>query len=42
MKSGINRRQFMQKSRVGAAAAPLVAHVLGHAKDIAGGTTHHG
>lgn len=30
MKPGINRRQFMQKSLVGAAAAPLVAHVLGH------------
>jgi len=30
MKSGINRRQFMQKSLVGAAAAPLVTHVLGH------------
>jgi predicted dehydrogenase len=30
MKTGINRRQFMQKSLVGAAAAPLVTHVLGH------------
>ena len=30
MKAGINRRQFMQKSLVGAAAAPLVTHVLGH------------
>jgi predicted dehydrogenase len=30
MKAGINRRQFMQKSLVGAAAAPLVNHVLGH------------
>ena len=29
MKSGINRRQFMQKSLVGAAAVPLVTHVLG-------------
>jgi predicted dehydrogenase len=29
MKSSINRRQFMQKSLVGAAAAPLVTHVLG-------------
>ena len=33
MKPGINRRQFMQKSLVGAAAAPLVTHVLGHEKD---------
>ncbi len=33
MKSGINRRQFMQKSLVGAAAAPLVTHVLGHETD---------
>jgi predicted dehydrogenase len=30
MKAGINRRQFMQNSLVGAAAAPLVADVLGH------------
>ncbi len=30
MKAGINRRQFMQKSLVGAAAAPLLTHVLGH------------
>jgi predicted dehydrogenase len=30
MKPGINRRQFMQKGLVGAAAAPLVTHVLGH------------
>src|SRR4030042_1676718 len=30
MKTGINRRQFMQKSLVGAAAAPLVTHMLGH------------
>ena len=30
MKAGINRRQFMQKSLVGAAAAPLVTHVLAH------------
>jgi predicted dehydrogenase len=29
MKSGINRRQFMQKSLVGAAAAPLVARSVG-------------
>jgi predicted dehydrogenase len=29
MKSGMNRRQFMQKSLVSAAAAPLVTHVLG-------------
>ena len=30
MKPGINRRQFMQKSLVGAAAVPLATHVLGH------------
>ncbi len=30
MKAGISRRQFMQRSAVGAAAAPLAAHVLGH------------
>jgi predicted dehydrogenase len=29
MKAGIDRRQFMQKSLVGAAAAPLVTRVLG-------------
>jgi predicted dehydrogenase len=30
MKAGINRRQFMQRSLVGAAAAPVAAHVVGH------------
>ncbi len=35
MKSGMNRRQFMQKSLVGAAAAPLVTHVLGREADAA-------
>jgi len=30
MKSGINRRQFMQRSLVGAAATPLVLHTVGH------------
>ena len=30
MKAGIDRRQFMQRSVLGAATAPLVAHVLGH------------
>ena len=30
MKAGINRRQFMQKSLVGAAAVPLATHVLSH------------
>jgi predicted dehydrogenase len=30
MKSGINRRQFIQKSLVGTAAAPLVLHTVGH------------
>ena len=29
MKSGIGRRQFMQRSLVGAAAAPAILHVLG-------------
>ncbi len=29
MKRGIGRRQFMQRSLVGAAAAPVIAHVLG-------------
>jgi predicted dehydrogenase len=35
MKSGINRRQFMQKSLVGAAAVPLVTHVLGREAEAA-------
>jgi predicted dehydrogenase len=30
MKAGINRRQFMQKSLVGAAAVPVATHVLSH------------
>ena len=30
MKSGINRRQFMQRSLVGAAATPLVLHTIGN------------
>ena len=30
MKPGINRRQFMQKSLVGAAATPFVLHTVGH------------
>ena len=29
MKPGIGRRQFMQRSLVGAAAAPMIVHVLG-------------
>jgi predicted dehydrogenase len=33
MKAGINRRQFMQRSVLGAATAPLVAHVLGHERE---------
>ena len=39
MKSGINRRQFMQKSLVGAAATPLVLHAIGHAAEAAAQTT---
>jgi len=30
MKPGINRRQFMQRSLVGAVATPLVLHTIGH------------
>lgn len=30
MKAGMSRRQFVQRSLVGAAAAPLAAHVVGH------------
>jgi predicted dehydrogenase len=30
MKPGINRRQFMQRSLVGAVATPLVLHTVGH------------
>ena len=33
MKPGINRRQFMQHSLVGAAAAPLVARTVAHAAE---------
>jgi predicted dehydrogenase len=33
MKPGINRRQFMQQSLVGAAAVPIAAHVLGHDRE---------
>ena len=35
MKPGIGRRQFMQKSLVGAAAAPRVWHVVGAAAEAA-------
>ena len=30
MKPGINRRQFMQHSLIGAAATPLLLHTIGH------------
>jgi len=33
MKPGINRRQFMQRSLVGAAATPLVLHTIGHGSE---------
>jgi predicted dehydrogenase len=39
MKPGINRRQFMQRSLVGAAAAPLVADVLGRDAEAAEAST---
>ena len=39
MKAGINRRQFMQQSLVGAAAAPLVADVLGREAEGADAST---
>jgi len=38
MKPGINRRQFMQKSLVGAAAAPVLLHTIGHAAEAAAQT----
>jgi len=37
MKAAINRREFMQRSVVGAAAAPLLTHVLGHEAEASAG-----